>query len=221
MKIAFLHTAQVHVATFNTLVDALLQNVECEHHVAPDLLERAQVDGLAAVAHETMALLTELAQADAVLCSCSTLGPLADTIAETHPNVIRVDRPLMEAAAKAGPYVMVAVCLQSTRDATLELLQSCASQIGEIITPRLVLCDAAWPFFEQGDTAGFATKIADTINEAIAQHGKPDCIVLAQASMRVAAVELSDLGIPVLSSPSLATRRLLDVATASFERSNT
>jgi len=221
MKIAFLHTAQVHVATFNTLVNALSQDVECEHHVAPDLLERAQADGLAAVAYETTVLLAKLAQADAVLCSCSTLGPLADAVAKTHPNVIRVDRPLMEAAAKAGPNVMVAICLQSTRDATLELLQSCASQIGETITPRLVLCDLAWPFFEQGATAGFATKIADTINAVIAQHGKPDCIVLAQASMRVATSELSGLDIPVLSSPSLATRRLLDVATASFNRSNT
>ncbi|MFT4707717.1 MAG: hypothetical protein ACI9PU_001560, partial [Ascidiaceihabitans sp.] len=34
MKIAFLHTAQIHVETFETLIKSLASDVECIHHVA-------------------------------------------------------------------------------------------------------------------------------------------------------------------------------------------
>lgn len=219
MKISFLHTAQVHVETFETLLKAVNPDVDCDHHVAPDLLARAQTDGLEQVAAETTQRLVDLSKADAVLCTCSTLGALVDRIAQKHPNVTRVDRPLMEAACKLGPNPMVAICLESTRDATLSLLQDCAAQSGTKITPNLVLCDTAWKFFEMGDTGGFSETIAKTIGNAIAQSEKPDCIVLAQASMRVATATLSDLGIPILSSPQLAIERVLNIASTASSAS--
>ena len=212
MKIAFLHTAQVHVETFDTLVKAISPDVVCEHHVAPELLARAQRDGLPSVEVETRKHLVELSQADAVLCTCSTLGPIADLIGKEHHNVTRVDRPLMEAACTYGKTPMVAICLESTRDATLELLHDCAAQSGIKVTPNLVLCDTAWPFFENGDIDGYGRQIAATIRKAVEQSGTTDCIVLAQASMRIATAELSELGIPVLSSPQLAAERILHIA---------
>ena len=219
MKIAFLHTAQIHVDTFDTLINALAPNVDCTHHVAPELLARAQALGLSDVAGEVTEIIMELAQADAILCTCSTLGPLADVLAVTHPNVIRVDRPLMEAACAIGTNIMVAICLESTRSATLNLLHDCAKKNGKDVAPTLIVCDTAWPLFEAGDTAGFATEIAKSIRAAIALFGEPDCIVLAQASMRVAAAQLEDLDLPVLSSPMLAVKQVIKVATASAERS--
>lgn len=221
MKIAFLHTAQIHVETFETLIKSLASDVECIHHVAPELLARAQAFELPDVAYEATEILTELSKADAVLCTCSTLGPLADDLAVTHPNLIRVDRPLMEAACSTGRNILVAICLESTRSATLALLQECAEQNRKTVTPRLVVCDAAWPYFETGDTAGFATEISRSIRAEIAEFGAPDCIVLAQASMRVAAPKLEDLGLSVLSSPLLAAKAILAAATSSSERSST
>lgn len=218
MKIAFLHTAQVHVDTFNAIVCSLAPNATCIHHVAPELLARAQANGLEDVAPDTTALLIELSKMDMVLCSCSTLGPLVDAL--NLPNVIRIDRPLMEAACDAGTNIMVAICLESTRNATLALLHDIASENGATVTPNLVLCYTAWTHFEQGDTECFATQIAMTIRTEIIRSGLPDCIVLAQASMRVAEEKLEDLGIPILSSPLLATQRLLAVAATSRERSS-
>ena len=219
MKIAFLHTAQIHVETFETLIKSLASDVECIHHVAPELLVRAQAFGLPDVAYEATEIITELSKADAVLCTCSTLGPLADDLAVTHPNLIRVDRPLMEAACSTGRNILVAICLESTRNTTLTMLNDCANQAGKAITPRLVLCDNAWPFFQAGNTAAFASEVSKTIRAEIAGSGLPDSIILAQASMRVAADQLQDLGIPILSSPLLATQRLLAVAVTSSERS--
>jgi hypothetical protein len=218
MKIAFLHTAQVHVETFDALVNTMAPDTDCAHHVAPDLLARAQINGLQDVEQEVADILNELSNSDAVVCTCSTLGPLVDTIAVSHPNVIRVDRPLMDRACTFGPDVLVAICLESTRNATLALLDNCAEQMGKAITPRLVLCASAWPFFEAGDNAGFAAEISKSIRAEIAMQGTPDCIVLAQASMRVAAPELEDIGPPVLSSPMLAVQHALALGPGLSER---
>jgi hypothetical protein len=219
MKISFLHTAQVHVETFNAIVKSLAPDTYCIHHVAPELLARAQTNGLPDVADETADILAKLAQADAVFCTSSTLGPLVDAFAVTHLNVIRIDRPMMDAACASGHDVLVAICLESTRNTTLTMLNDCANQAGKAITPRLVLCDNAWPFFQAGNTAAFASEVSKSIRAEIAGSGLPDSIILAQASMRVAADQLQDLGIPILSSPLLATQRLLAVAGTSSERS--
>ena len=213
MKIAFLHTAQVHVETFDTLMQKTASDVQCQHHVAADLLERARDHGLSDVTAPTIQILQDLSQADAVICTCSTLGPIADQLSQSHPNVIRIDRPMMEAACTTGNNILVAICLESTKQATLDLLHDCASEAGQDITPRLVLCNSAWPHFEAGDMEQFAKTITRTISSEIEKSGRPDCILLAQASMRVAAVQLADLGLPVLSSPQLAIERAIAVPT--------
>lgn len=154
--ITCLHTAQVHVATFSGLIPG------ARHVVRADLLDRARADGVAAVQDEVLALLAELSADGPVLCTCSTLGPLAD-----QAGVLRIDRPAMEAAAACEGEIVVAICLESTRAATLALFE-------EIAGPgraRLVLCDAAWPFFEAGDMDGFARAIADTVRPALTGAG--------------------------------------------------
>ena len=49
MNIAFLHTAQVHVETFEALVQELAPQCNRTHHVAPELLASAQTDGLMSI----------------------------------------------------------------------------------------------------------------------------------------------------------------------------
>lgn len=212
MKVAFLHTAQVHVETFDTLMQELAPGAECQHHVAAELLERAQRNGLSVVTEATAQILSDLSDADAVVCTCSTLGPIADQAAQTNPNIIRIDRPLMEVACGKGTNIIVAICLNSTKAATLELLADCASKTGQSIVPRLVFCETAWSHFEAGNMDQFAETIAGDILFEIELSGRPDCIVLAQASMRVAAPRLADLNLPILSSPRLVVERALTVS---------
>jgi len=212
MKIALLHTGQVHVDTFQALFDGEAAGVMLEHHVAPELLARAQASGLDAVRGDTLGILTDLAGADAVLCTCSTLGPLTDIAAGTHPHIVRIDQPLMQAACTHGPAALVAICLDSTREATLALLGNTANGLGVDIAPEVILCNKAWPLFETGQIAEFGSAVAAMIHARVAQGGI-DCVVLAQASMRAAEPDLANLGLPVLSSPLLAVRRTLQVAT--------
>jgi hypothetical protein len=214
MHIAFLHTAEVHVATFDQIFQDLGASARLDHHVNASLLDKARRDGTAAVHTEVCALLEDLSDADAVLCTCSTLGPLADIAAKSAKNIIRIDRPLMEQACADGSKVLIALCLESTRDPTLDLLNDCAAHAGKHIEPVVVTCSDAWAFFEAGDNEAYAAAISEAIKSRLAEEIDVESIVLAQASMRVAEIRLADTGIPVRSSPVLAARRCLDVANA-------
>jgi len=211
MRIAFLHTADVHVQTFDDLIEELAPFAELVHVVRPDLLDRARIQGLKAVAKDTTTLLTDLADADAVICTCSTLGPIADALSGTIEHVQRIDRPVMEEAARLGQHVLIAVCLDSTKDASVALFKECA---GSTVAPYVCVIPQAWPFFERGEQTAFADTIAAAIIAEQAHLPKLDCIVLAQASMRVAEPALADVGVPVISSPRLATLRAIKVANA-------
>lgn len=163
MNIAFLHTAAVHVETFDGLLNQLGYEGKRTHRVMPELLDQARQYGLDHVSAKVEAALSELATADAVMCTCSTLGPIADVVSRTYDHVLRIDRPVMEKACGIGPDILVAICLESTQTATLDLLKACADRAGTVISPRVVLCAAAWPYFERGDYEGFSDSIATTI----------------------------------------------------------
>lgn len=212
MKIAFLHTAAVHVGTFDGLLDQVGYKGTRTHRVMPELLDQARQHGLEYVRVRVEGVLAELAGADAVICTCSTLGPIADEVSQTCAHVFRIDRPVMEKACQLGPDVLIAICLESTQAATLDLFKTCADQLGVAAMPRVVLCAAAWPYFERGDYEGFADSIAATIRTEVSRTAPPDCILLAQASMRVAETPLRDMGIPVISSPVLAVERAMRIA---------
>lgn len=202
MRIALLHTAQVHVATFNNLFAEKAPDAQLLHVVREDLLAQAQVGGLEIVAEPLFNAMAELAEADVILCTCSTLGPVVDEL--KNPKAIRIDRPVMQVAAEVGPKPLLALCLESTRAASLTLLQEAGA-----IDPTVHICDDAWAFFEAGDMTRYAEAIAASVREAAVGH---DCVVLGQASMRVAEPLLTDLGIPVLSSPALAVDLAIGMA---------
>jgi len=202
MRIALLHTAQVHVATFNALFAEKAPDAQLWHVVREDLLAQAQVGGLGVMAAPFADAMSEMDAADAILCTCSTLGPLVDQLDD--PKAIRVDRPVMQAAAEIGPKPLLALCLDSTRAASLALLQEAGAA-----DPTVHMCEGAWAAFEAGDMDRYAAAIAASVRAVAADH---DCVVLGQASMRVAEPLLADLGLPVLASPDLAVDHAIGMA---------
>ncbi len=205
MKITCMHTAQSHVEGMTALFANQGWDGALEHVVRPDLLARAQSDGIDAVAQDVGAVLADCADANAVLCTCSTLGALVE--ASGTGKAVRIDRPAMEQAASYRN-VMLAICLESTRAPTVALFEDCAK--GR--EPVVVLCDGAWAHFEAGDMSGFNRAVAQSVGAAMISAPETACIVLAQASMQGAAPYLMDMGIPVLTTPMLAVRRAIQVA---------
>jgi len=206
MRIACFHTAAIHQHTFSALFAEQAPEASLIHMVRDDLLSEAQVVGVEALIDPVLEALGALSSADAILCTCSTLGPLVDTIQSN--KYIRVDRPVMEAASEHGPKILLALCLESTRTSSLALLTDVR---GDDLDATVTMSEAAWPLFMRGELDAFADAVAADV--AIAAPGH-DAIVLGQASMAVAAPSLSALGIPVLTSPPLAVARAIAVASS-------
>jgi aspartate/glutamate racemase len=211
--IGFLHTADVHVATFRDLLTDLAPAAREVHVVDASLLADARTGGLTAgLATRLDERLAELAAAgaDLIVCTCSTVGGLAEQSGRSgRVPVLRADRPMAEAAVAAGHRIAVVYATASTLEPTRDLLLGAAA--GKPLTLIEAPCPEAWPAFENGDLSGYAQEVA-----AAARLAAPDAdvIVLAQASMAPAAALLADLGVPVLTSPRTAVQGALARLTA-------
>lgn len=201
MSYTLLHTAALHEASFERLRQKIAPDVEITHQVRTDWLDRAQreIDG---------GLRSEITKAiDAatgpVLCSCTTLGPVAEAA-----GAIRIDQPMMQMAARLGRPVMMAYCLRSTETPSLDLLRREMSAAGNTAGIIPLFLGRRWPLFATGQTEAFATTLAEDIAKAVQEHPLAGCVVLAQASMAAVADHLT-LSIPVFSSPELAFRTLI------------
>jgi glutamate racemase len=206
--IAFLHTADVHVATFSRLLNDVAPGATDVHLVDAELLNDARRHGLhAGIEAHVLARLRELAvrEPGAIVCTCSTLGGSAERVAQKlETPVVRIDRPMAESAVANGGRVALVAAIDSTLAPTRHLLEECAAQAGSDVTLVDAPCFDAWERFEAGDHAGYLDRVARHVR-GLADD--VDVVVLAQASMAPAADLLGDLSISVLSSPRLAVVR--------------
>lgn len=209
--ISFLHTSPVHVATFDALLDELSPGMSRHHRVEEGWLEAARDHGMSTDLSDTITTaMRELADGGVGVCTCSTIGAVAEAAGSDNAPTIRIDRALMQAALSHGAKPLVAMCLESTKAPTLNLLHDVAGALDCDVLPMVVMCQPAWQHFEAGDLDAYALSIADTIKAELNNAG-PDCIVLAQGSMAVAEPLLADTGLPVLSSPRLGVLRALEL----------
>ena len=213
--IGFLHTAEVHVATFDHLVHSHLPGVGTVHAVEDDLLVRARAGGPDSVATEVLRHVHALhgAGADIICCTCSTIGGVAERVAGHLSvfrlgTVFRVDRPMARCAVRSGPRILVLAALESTLEPTRALIEEEAATRGTMVRIGMVTVPDAWRHFERGDLAAYTEAVAAT---ARARRDEADAVVLAQASMAGSESLLADLGIPVLSSPRLAIAHAADL----------
>ncbi|MFD9034836.1 hypothetical protein ACFVZW_27410, partial [Streptomyces sp. NPDC059567] len=133
----------------------------------------------------------------AVLCTCSTIGGVAErSAAELGVPVLRVDRP-MAAEAVGSDRIVVVATVESTLAPTLDLLREESGDRTSFVTTLVV--DGAWERFEAGDRDGYLDTVAAALDRIPADGG---VVVLAQASMADAA-ERTTTPLSVLSSPRL------------------
>jgi hypothetical protein len=205
MTITLLHTAEVHRAVFDSIRDRIAPDMTLKHVVRPRWLKNAQ-EGIERALEEEIAGVVGRAPGP-VLCTCTTLGPVAEST-----GAMRVDWPMMRAAAQAQGPVLMAFCLESTYAPSLALLERA---LAEQAAPQKVYplpMPQYWPLFEAGEADAFDAVIAGEVRQAVTAQGDVAAVVLAQASMAGAAARLEDLGVPVLTAPELALRAVLNVA---------
>jgi Asp/Glu/hydantoin racemase len=203
--IGFLHTAQIHVDTFTALVGS---QAHTRHIVDESLLADARAHGVDhALRDRLVARLSEAADgSDVVVCTCSTISGEAERpTSHVSVPIIRIDRPLAEAAVSIGRRIAVVVAVESTVAPTSSLLHEVAQDENVDLELSVVRCLDAWSHFERGDTHAYLQSIARHVTDF---PDAVDVFVLAQASM-AGATEYCNVTVPVLSSPSLAVSAAL------------
>ncbi len=196
------HTASANVEVFDALLKHLAPDVPVRHVVDEAILREVRDAGTvtpAVVARVGAALNQGVGPDSLILCTCSTIGDLAE---QAGKHVLRVDRPMAEQAVSLGERIGVAATLRSTLAPTQALIRDVAQRAGKAVESVELFIPSAWPFMERGDKDGYARDIAARLTEACDRE-RFDVIVLAQASMAAAEPLCAGLPCPVLSSPRL------------------
>jgi hypothetical protein len=196
------HTTASNETLFRGLLAEMGPEIPSRHVLAADLLDRATAQGrvtdeIAADVKDRMRAALDDG-AGMLLCTCSTLGTCADEM--NDPRVLRIDRAMARQATAQGGRLLVAACVASTIEPTVKLLRESAPPVQTETQIEALLMADLWPHFQAGERARYWQGIADRLREQASAY---DCIVLAQASMAGAADLLSDLPVPVLSSPRI------------------
>jgi hypothetical protein len=211
LKIVCLHTAESNISVFETAAKELnLPDGVLSHAVRRDLLERAeQAGGLTPqIAYQTALVLRSLAKgADAVLLTCSTLGPSISDVGDgVHVPILRVDATLAKQATGFGGLVIALCAVETTIEPTTRLFAEASASSLTRCEVRLVR--GAWALFKAGDRDSYLSAIAEAADAAYRDGAK--IVALAQASMAGAAA-LVKHGPKPLSSPVAGLAAAIDL----------
>jgi Asp/Glu/hydantoin racemase len=159
------------------------------------------------------------AGADAIMVTCSSVGPAVDAAAPLCPvKLFRVDEAMADAALDIGARIGVLATLSTTLGPTRALIERRAADRSRPVDLRHSVCTGAFEALQRGDRDRHDALVKAELLE-IAKS--VDVVVLAQASMARVCDGLSrdELSTPVLSSPELAVKRLRQVLEPALEAS--
>ncbi|MEM9774497.1 MAG: arylsulfatase [Chloroflexota bacterium] len=210
MKIGFFHTSPVHIATFDQLFAQPNCKFELVHKVDEQLLADAIQHGVnEQIRKQVLAYIRGLADSSCktIVCTCSTLGAIAEALHIPNVKIYRVDRPMAAKAVAESHIILMVAVLASTLLPTRELIKDEANRQDRPVRVQELVISDAWDYFLAGDLDGYHQHIAEAVKANVRELGRcsadlvPETILLAQASMAGALQYLSELEQPVLSSP--------------------
>ena len=206
------HTAPMLPARFKELAAEMLPGVEVEHVVDESLLRETIEAG--AMTPAVQRRFVERAEAlratgvDAVVLTCSSVGPAAEAVGAGDVPVYRIDAAMAEEAVRLGGRVGVAATLPTTLTPTADLVRAAAARAGREVEVRVTLAEGAFQVLPS-DPAEHDRRVRAALHDLAAWA---DVIILAQASMARAltgdTVERDGRSVPVLTSPRLGVEKL-------------
>lgn len=189
------------VNVFNIVDDSIVKGIMADGRLTPTIARR--VAGYLESA--------ELAGADYIMVTCSSIGPAVEAAAKLiGVPVLRVDQPMADKAVAGGKRIGVIATLRTTLEPTADLISRRAAVAGKQIELTSQLCDGAFEALMNGDSATHDAKVSSTLKELSKQV---DVIVLAQASMArvVDTLKAEDKRVPIMASPAIALEYLAGV----------
>jgi Asp/Glu/hydantoin racemase len=190
-----------NVDTFNIVDDSLVRAIGSKGALTPDIARRVE-------AYITSA---EAGGADYILVTCSSIGPAVEASAPfCAVPLLRVDRPMADAAVAAGRRIGVIATLPTTLNPTSDLVRRRAIAAGNTIELTSRLVTGAFEALMGGDTATHDKLVAAALREL---SGEVDVILLAQASMARIVDSLGEVDrrVPIFASPSTAIAHLATI----------
>jgi Asp/Glu/hydantoin racemase len=189
------------VNVFNIADDSLVKGIMAAGSLTPTIARR-----VAAYLESA-----ELAGADYIMVTCSSIGPAVEAAAKLMGvPVLRVDQPMADKAATTGKRIGVIATLRTTLEPTADLISRRAALAGKQIELISRLCEGAFEALMSGQPSVHDAKVAAALKELSQQV---DVIVLAQASMArvVDTLAAEDKRVPILASPAIAVDYLATV----------
>lgn len=219
-RLGLVHTVPALAATFDDLVTAAAPvGAEPIHVVDPWLLRTALAGGVTPEVVDRLAAHVAHLRGRGVagvLVTCSTLGEATEQVLDrlgVETPVVRVDQAMADRAVELagdGGRVAVLATVASTTGPTQRLVRRSARRAGSTVTVDVELLEEAGRARESGAADRHDELVAAAIER---WDGRTDVVVLAQASMAVAAGRAGTTTTPVLGSPELAARRLVELTT--------
>ncbi len=189
------------VNVFNIADDSLVKGIIAAGSLTPTIARRVA----------SYLESAELAGADYIMVTCSSIGPAVEAGAKLiGVPVLRVDQPMADRAVATGKKIGVIATLRTTLEPTADLIQRRADKAGKEIALTSRLCEGAFEALMSGDAATHDAKVAAALKELSQQV---DVVVLAQASMArvVDTLAPADRRVPILASPAIAVDYLATV----------
>jgi Asp/Glu/hydantoin racemase len=213
--LGLIHTSATLVPVFAQLCKDKLPGVNV-FNIADDSLVKNIISAgslTASIARRVAAYLesAELAGADYIMVTCSSIGPAVEAGAKlTGVPVLRVDEPMADRAVATGRRVGVIATLRTTLEPTADLIQRRAVLAGKSIELTSRLAEGAFDALMSGNAAKHDELVAAALKDLAKQV---DVIVLAQASMArvVDTLPQEDKRVPILASPGIAVDYLATV----------
>jgi Asp/Glu/hydantoin racemase len=187
--------------TFNIVDDSLLRNT-----IRAGELEAATLRRLAQYVWSAAD-----AGAEAVLVTCSSMGPAIDAGMALSPvRLFRIDEAMAAAALEIGSRIAVLATLSTTLGPTRDLIERKARGAGLSTVITHSVCTGAFEALQSGDRDRHDAIVLAELRKAAAAA---DVVVLAQASMArvLDGLPPDALAAPVLSSPELGMKNLAHV----------
>ena len=211
--IAVVHTSFLAVESLTALFAELDPGVRLRHIVDDSLLPEIIAKGgvTAEVEARLRACVVAAASsgADLIFSQCSSVGEAVEAVADGAPvPLVKIDSEMARRACRLGERIGVVATLPTTLGPTQRLIERAARDAGA--TPRVeaVLVEGAFALLDAGDAEGH-DRLVEAAIRTLAERS--DVVVCAQGSMARVVGRLSDVGVPLLTSPRLGVEDALRV----------
>lgn len=207
-KLTMIHTVPGLVGLFMDLCKEIMPQVVVynlvEESLLKNLLEIGEITPYTNRRVVETILSAKDGGADAVLVTCSSIGPCAPLARPLcDVPVLRIDDPMAEQAVKLAKRIGVAATAKTTLKPTADLIEEKARQAKKEVSVQSSLYGEAFSALMAGDTARHDSIVLEGLKAQEKQGA--EVLVLAQASMaRLASTAAREVRVPILTSPRLA-----------------